>query len=603
MLTYLGQVISWYRSAAKEARFIDEPDETLFVADNRRTADEVVKFAFDFAHATIPLFQEPIRIDAPSAGEPAVRPQGAAVQAENALSGDLQKRRDAVALVIDQLQAALDNLQAQKTGASRRQRDQLARQTVALQAQLNLADSRLGSIDAMVDFAKDTAATRNSGAGIEAPIDELENSLPNAHAADHAQAEPALASTGVTVSLPSSLQRLSGIRSKQSMLADETDATKNLARTTTQLRQKLFAMLSEVDRQALQEQTARAADSDVTALKQTKAEFETLTRRSKLLGDASLPLSKQIVVLDLYATSLARWRDSIQRQFREASRQLIIRGAGLATLVLALLIAAGLWRHLTFRYIQEPQTRHQLLQLRRVVMVVVVALVLIFGFANELGSLATVMGFAAAGIALALQNVIVSIVGYFYLSGRFGVRAGDRIQLFGIEGDVLSTSFLKITLIELVGDRRPRQPSGRVVSFPNSVVFQPNCNFYRQLPGTSFAWHELRFAFAPTADYRLAEKRLAEIALEIYSHYRDTVERESRAMEEQLNLRVEAPRPQTRLHLTPAGGEIVLRYPVLLPTAAQTDDEIARRLTDAIAREPALAALVAADPRGAATSL
>jgi small-conductance mechanosensitive channel len=44
---------------------------------------------------------------------------------------------------------------------------------------------------------------------------------------------------------------------------------------------------------------------------------------------------------------------------------------------------------------------------------VVVALVLIFYFANELGALVTVMGFAAAGIALALQNVILSIVGYF----------------------------------------------------------------------------------------------------------------------------------------------------------------------------------------------
>src|SRR4029077_9903505 len=115
------------------------------------------------------------------------------------------------------------------------------------------------------------------------------------------------------------------------------------------------------------------------------------------------------------------------------------------------------------------------------------------GVVNELGSLATIMGFAAAGVALALQNVIISLVGYFYLSGRFGVHVGDRVQLFGIDGDVLETSLFKITLMELVGgDDRGLQPSGRAVSFPNSVVFLSNCNFSRQLPGTNFSWNELR---------------------------------------------------------------------------------------------------------------
>jgi hypothetical protein len=41
-------------------------------------------------------------------------------------------------------------------------------------------------------------------------------------------------------------------------------------------------------------------------------------------------------------------------------------------------------------------------------LVAIIGLVLLFDFANQLGTLATVMGLAPAGIALTLQNVILS---------------------------------------------------------------------------------------------------------------------------------------------------------------------------------------------------
>ena len=60
-------------------------------------------------------------------------------------------------------------------------------------------------------------------------------------------------------------------------------------------------------------------------------------------------------------------------------------------------------------------------------------------------------------------------------------------------------------------------------------------------------------------------------------------------MERDLNVpRLEMPRPQSRLRLGDAGIELVIRYPVQLYGAVQTADEVARRLVDAIKREPGL---------------
>jgi small-conductance mechanosensitive channel len=238
--------------------------------------------------------------------------------------------------------------------------------------------------------------------------------------------------------------------------------------------------------------------------------------------------------------------------------------------------------------VQDVHRRHQLLQLRRLVVGVIAALVLIFDFANELGTLGTVMGFAAAGIALALQNVILSLAGYFYVSGRFGIRVGERVQISGINGDVLEIGLFKMTLMEYAGDHASSQPTGRVVVFPNSVVFQPNANFFKQAPGSSFTWNELRFTLAPECDYRLAEKRLVEVVNQVFARYRDQVQREYHNMERDLNVRLDMPRPQSRLQLGDAGIELVIRYPVQLYGAVQTADEVARRLVDAIKREPGL---------------
>jgi len=74
----------------------------------------------------------------------------------------------------------------------------------------------------------------------------------------------------------------------------------------------------------------------------------------------------------------------------------------------------------------------------------------------------------AAGVAVALQSVILSAVGYFVLVGRRGIRIGDRVQISGVTGDVTDIGWLQFQLKEI--DTRTQQPTGNVVTFSNSFV-------------------------------------------------------------------------------------------------------------------------------------
>jgi len=115
-----------------------------------------------------------------------------------------------------------------------------------------------------------------------------------------------------------------------------------------------------------------------------------------------------------------------------------------------------------------------------VIVIVTVAMILLLHFTSELTALVTALGFAAAGIAFALQNVILSVAGYFSMVAPNGIRVGDRVSLQGpfgyVNGEVIAIGLVRIRLRELGGT--DLEPTGRLVVFPNSVVFTGS--FFKQ---------------------------------------------------------------------------------------------------------------------------
>ena len=65
------------------------------------------------------------------------------------------------------------------------------------------------------------------------------------------------------------------------------------------------------------------------------------------------------------------------------------------------------------------------------------------------GRIAVILGFATAGLAFAMQEVIGALAGWIsILTGRH-FRVGDRIQMGGVRGDVLDLSPLRTKILEV----------------------------------------------------------------------------------------------------------------------------------------------------------
>ena len=583
VISYLSNVIEWYGHLGVEAQLVRDPEETLFFADDRQVAGEVLRLAFEYARAQAAFIA---RTSPGAAAGPTGLPPAAAGAGAAGL-GNVTQNFEALDAAGNAIRERIKDLQARLVNAPARERALLASEIQNAQSELELNQARVEALKAIAQYESGSASPDQSGT-LSAQIDELERSI-----SDTGGKRPVLPaeSAFVTRAEPSGIFGLStdliALSSKLDALGQNRALAKALAARAVGVRQSIIDLIADLNARgaALSQNTGAA---DVATLKERKQSFEDLLEQHKLASAAALPLSKQIVLLGIYTNNVDRWRAAVEQRRNKEFRSLVIRLIGLGAAFVLIFLGAIAWKRITNRYVADIRRRGQVMAARRLVLAVIIVILLLINFSEEIGSAATVVGFAAAGIALALQNVILSIAGYFFLIGRFGIKAGDRVQIGGVTGDVIDIGMVKLSLMELGGTGTHLEPTGRVAVFSNAIVFQPSGNFFKQAPGTSFVWNEVRLTLAPDVDYRLAEKRLLGVVDEVFARYRDRVMRDYRHLERDLNVVLETPKPQSRLHLSKAGLEIVIRYPAETYSAPQIIDEISRRVLDAINREPSL---------------
>jgi small-conductance mechanosensitive channel len=138
-------------------------------------------------------------------------------------------------------------------------------------------------------------------------------------------------------------------------------------------------------------------------------------------------------------------------------------------------------------------------------------------FNDRLGGIAVVLGVAGAGVAFALQEVITSIAGWLAVSFGGFYKTGDRVQLGGIQGDVIDIGILRTTVMEIGGWISGDQYNGRVVRIANSFIFkEPVFNYSGDFP---FLWDEIKVPVKYGSDYRLARTILEGAAAAVVGDF------------------------------------------------------------------------------------
>ncbi len=343
--------------------------------------------------------------------------------------------------------------------------------------------------------------------------------------------------------------------------------------------EKVRATLTSEVRTVVGSGLAISTSTDPAELLAQRQGLEAGRVRFKQLAKVLVPLGEQALAVESAAGTLDDWQTDLDTRMGTVARYLLLRIGIVVGWIALVLIISDIWRRATFRYLHDLRRRRQFLVLRRVVVGVALTVIIVFGMVSEIGSIATYIGFVTAGIAVALQNVILAVVAYFFLIGRYGVRVGDRITLSGVTGRVVDIGLVRIYLMELSGP--DLHATGRMVVLSNAVLFQPTALF-KQIPGADYVWHTVTLTIAATADVLEAHKRLKAASDEVYEKYRPAIERQHAVVQRFIDFDASSPQPEVRVRLTENGLECSVRYPVELENAAVIDQQMLKALRDAL---------------------
>lgn len=166
-----------------------------------------------------------------------------------------------------------------------------------------------------------------------------------------------------------------------------------------------------------------------------------------------------------------------------------------------------------FNKIKDNEHRYTAKKISAFLGYLIILIVIIIVFSDQLGDFSMAVGLAGAGIAFALQEVIASFAGWMAIMFGGFYKTGDRVQLGGIKGDVMDIGMLRTTIMEtgqwVDGDLY----NGRIVLIANSFIFkEPVFNYSGDFP---FLWDEIKVPIQFGSDYAMVSKMLLRVGKEV----------------------------------------------------------------------------------------
>jgi Mechanosensitive ion channel len=566
VIQILDDTVEWYRGLGTQQQNATQPSDLLILFANRQTADQVVSMAFDIARANAELLSS----EASAQDSPGTSASQSLTQQQSQMDANRQN-------IVQEI--ASDK---QKLGSAGQGRSDLAAKIAELQGELAMIDARKNLLDTMSEFIHSSDPKAANANALKAQIDAIAAAVPGtgvtvAGATAPATtatpsatgATPAAASAATTSTAPtrSGIWDLATAALRQHTKLGTIDSidqrTAALAATYHSISAAPLAQLHAYSARG-DGLAAQADHADGAALKGLRDQFDTLAWLVKQTSGILLPLGKEQVLLHQYRRNLASWRTSAEKEYHEALSALGVR-LGFVIAILAVVIVLGeVWRRAVLHYVHDSHRRYQMLLVRSIVVWTVVIAVIGLSFVTELSTFATFAGLLTAGLAVAMQSVLVSVVGYFFLIGKYGIRVGDRIQIGTVVGEVMDIGLVRLHLREL-NQQGPLGATGRVVAFANLVVFQASGGLFKQIADADVTWHENTVTLPAVSDYgALKQKLLAALAGAVGEHSAENA-------------------PQVQMRLAAGHMEALIRYPVTFQHAAEVDERVAQAVLSAIA--------------------
>lgn len=248
---------------------------------------------------------------------------------------------------------------------------------------------------------------------------------------------------------------------------------------------------------------------------------------------------------NIFATTLQIFSKEIEEINNNLTAQIksqIIKGITIGVTILFLLGVAFSIKLGVRKYIHDNERIYTTNKIINFLNITLIILILLFAYLDNVGYLVTVLGFASAGLAIAMKDLFMSVLGWIVIVVGGSVHAGDRIKVIKegaiYVGDVLDISILRITLYEdiTLTTYTENRRAGRVIFIPNNFVFTTMFSNYTH-GGIKTVWDGIDFTITFDSDHAKACHIARECAKKYAKGYTESTRKQFNKLRDRYTLK------------------------------------------------------------------
>jgi len=319
-------------------------------------------------------------------------------------------------------------------------------------------------------------------------------------------------------------------------------------------------------KESLQELISLLSQEDILYNALTKVDVQKKYKQAKEKNHKELAQFKR--ALDTINTTSDVYEkrvDIIKLNINKEIEKRVVRLTKIGLIILFVFIFFFLIRLAVKKYIEDNDRLYMANKFITVANFIVIIFILFFNYIENASYLVTILGFASAGIAIAMKDWFMSILGWLVIVFGGSIHVGDRIRvdMDGMKyvGDVMDISLLRMTILEditLTSIYKNRR-AGRIIFVPNNYVFTRMIANYTH-SSLKTVWDGIKITISYDSNHKKAMHIVKGITRKYSKGYTDITRKQLNKLRNNYSLKNTNVDPRIYSFIVPNGMDIEAWY-------------------------------------------
>ncbi|WP_457608215.1 mechanosensitive ion channel domain-containing protein [Nitratifractor sp.] len=257
--------------------------------------------------------------------------------------------------------------------------------------------------------------------------------------------------------------------------------------------------------------------------------------------------------------------EEIRLKLNEEIKREAEKAATIGVIIVLLFVLLLIFKHLIRKYMSDKESFYTINKVSNFLFITILVLIVLFAYIENVNYMVTILGFASAGIAIAMKDWFMSLMGWFVIVLGGSIHVGDRIKVVrnGTEyvGDVVDISLLRLTIQEdiTLTTYMHNRRAGRMIFVPNNYVFTDMIANYSHA-GLKTVWDGIDFTITFDSDSTKATHIAKEVAKKYSKGYTDITRKQLNKLRSSYHLKNTNVEPRVFSFIEPYGVRVSVWY-------------------------------------------